>query len=95
MATKVFITRKVTRGRQRDLLPLLLELRTKAMGQSGYISGETLKGISHPEEFLVISTWNSFEDWSAWEDNPERREIQEKIDALLEEKTIVKAYAYE
>jgi heme-degrading monooxygenase HmoA len=92
MATKVIITRKVTRGRQKDLLPLLLDLRTKAMGQNGYISGETLKGISDPDEFMVISTWNSFEDWKAWEDNPERRKIQEKIDALLEEKTIARAY---
>jgi heme-degrading monooxygenase HmoA len=94
MATKVIITRKVTRGRQKDLLPLLLDLRTKAMAQNGYISGETLKGISDPDEFMVISTWKSFEDWKAWEDNPERRGIQVKIDDLLEEKTIARAYLY-
>ena len=94
MATKVIITRKVTKGRQKDLLPLLLDLRTKAMTQNGYISGETLKGISDPDEFMVISTWKSFEDWKAWEDNPERREIQVKIDDLVEEKTIARAYLY-
>jgi heme-degrading monooxygenase HmoA len=94
VATKVIITRKVTRGRQKDLLPLLLDLRTKAMAQRGYISGETLKGISDPDEFMVISTWNSVEDWKAWEDNPERREIQGKIDALLEEKTIARVYLH-
>jgi len=94
MASKVIITRKVTRGREKDLLPLLMELRTKAMNQKGYISGETLKGISDPDEFLVISTWKSSEDWKAWEDNPERREIQSKIDALLEEKTVARAYLY-
>jgi heme-degrading monooxygenase HmoA len=94
MAIKVIITRKVTRGRERDLLPLLMELRTKAMNQKGYISGETLKGISDPDEFLVISTWKSSEDWKAWEDNPERREIQSKIDAILEEKTVARAYLY-
>jgi heme-degrading monooxygenase HmoA len=94
MAIKVIITRKVTRGRERDLLPLLMELRTKAMNQKGYISGETLKGISDPDEFLVISTWKSSEDWKAWEDNPERRAIQSKIDAILEEKTVARAYLY-
>ena len=94
MAIKVIITRKVTRGRERDLLPLLMELRTKAMNQKGYISGETLKGISDPDEFLVISTWKSSEDWKVWEDNPERREIQSKIDAILEEKTVARAYLY-
>ena len=94
MAIKVIITRKVDRGRQRDLLPLLMELRTKAMEKGGYISGETLKGITDPDEFLVISTWNSFEDWKVWYDNPERAEIQAKIDAILKEKTEAKAYLY-
>jgi len=94
MAIKAIITRKVAKGRQRDLLPLLMELRTKAVNQKGYISGETLKGISDPDEFLVISTWRSLGDWKAWEDNPERREIQAKIDAILEEKTVAKAYLY-
>ena len=94
MAIKVIITRKVTKGKQKDLLPLLLELRSKAMNQKGYISGETLKGISNPDEFMVISTWNSLEDWKAWDDNPTRGEIQAKINAILEEKTIAKAYLY-
>jgi len=94
MAIRVIIARKVAKGRQKDLLPLLMELRTKAMNQKGYISGETLKGISDADEFLVISTWQSFEDWEDWEDNPERREIQGKIDALLKEKTVAKAYLY-
>jgi heme-degrading monooxygenase HmoA len=94
MAIKVIITRKVARGREMDLHPLLMELRTKAMEQKGYISGETLKGISDPDEFMVISTWNSLENWDAWNDNPDRIEIQEKIDAILEQKTVAKAYYY-
>ena len=94
MAIKVIITRKVTKGKQKDLLPLLMELRSKAMSQEGYISGETLKGISDSDEFMVISTWNSLEDWNAWDNNPARGEIQAKIDAILEEKTVAKAYLY-
>jgi len=31
MLIKVIITRKVTGGKQKDLLPLLMELRAKAM----------------------------------------------------------------
>lgn len=94
MAIKVIITRKVGKGKQKDLIPLLMELRTKAINQNGYISGETLKGISDPDEFMVISTWKSFEDWQAWEDNAERRGIQAKIDAILEEETIARAYLH-
>lgn len=94
MAIKVIITRKVAQGKQKDLLPLLMELRTKAIAQKGYISGETLKGVSNPDEFLVISTWNSPEDWRAWEQNPERQKIQDKIDGVLDERTTAKAYLY-
>jgi len=94
MAIKVIITRKLAQGKEKDLLPLLMELRTRAMGQGGYISGETLKGVSDPDEFLVISTWNSLEDWRAWEANPERQKIQERIDGVLDEKTTAKAYLY-
>lgn len=94
MAIKVIITRRVAAGRKKDLVPLLMELRARAMNQKGYISGETLKGMSDPDEFLVISTWNSLEDWKAWESAPERVKIQAEIDALLEEKTIAKAYLY-
>jgi heme-degrading monooxygenase HmoA len=94
MAIKVVITRKVTGGKEEDLLPFLRELRSKAMEQKGYISGETLKGINDPDEFMVISTWRSLEDWNAWTSNPGRMEIQEKIDAILEQKTVAKAYYY-
>jgi len=94
MAIKVIISRKVRKGREKDLLPLLMELRAKAMEQRGYISGETLNGISDQDEFMVISTWNSLDDWNAWNDNPARREIQSKIDAILKEKTVAKAYFY-
>jgi heme-degrading monooxygenase HmoA len=94
MAVKVIITRKVAGGREEDLLPLLWDLRSKAMEQKGYISGETLKGISDPDEFMVISTWRSLEDWNAWNGNPARREIQDRIDAILEQKTVAKAYYY-
>lgn len=94
MAVKVIITRKVASGREKDLLPLLWDLRSKAMKQKGYISGETLKGISDPDEFMVISTWRSLDDWNDWNSNPARKEIQDKIDAILDQKTVAKAYYY-
>ncbi len=30
-----------------------------------------------------ISTWESLEDWRAWEAKPERKELQGKIDRFL------------
>jgi heme-degrading monooxygenase HmoA len=74
------------------MLPLLLEQRSRAITQPGYISGETLRNVDDPEDHLVIGTWQSVEDWKVWEANPGRAEIQSKIDALLGETTSYAIY---
>ncbi len=94
MAVKIMIKRKVTKGKEPELLPLLLELRALATSQPGYISGETLRNVENPEEFLVISTWKSVEDWKRWAQSEQRSKIQEKVDALLGEKTDYSIYLY-
>ena len=83
MAVKVIIRRVVPEDRVEDLEPLLHELRTRATAQPGYISGETLRRIDKPDEYLVISTWDSAEDWNRWATSQERKEMQGKIDTLL------------
>ncbi len=94
MAVKIIIRRKVSKGKEAQLLPLLLQLRAKAVTQPGYVSGETLRNASDPEDYLVISTWKSLEDWKAWEANRVRAEILNKIDSLLGEKTAFGIYYY-
>lgn len=87
MAVKVVIRRIIPEDRAEDLKPLLRELRTMAMLQPGYISGETLRRLDKPDEFLVISTWESAEDWNRWAKSQERNEVQGKIDTVLGGKT--------
>jgi heme-degrading monooxygenase HmoA len=94
MAVKIIIRRKVSKGKEMQLLPLLLQLRAKAVTQPGYISGETLRNANDPEDYVVISTWKSVEEWKAWEANRARTEIQDKIDSLLGEKTAFGIYYY-
>ncbi len=94
MAIKVIVKRKVAEGKEAELLPLLLELRTKATSRPGYISGETLRGVEDPEDYMVIGTWQSLENWKVWESSPGRAKVQDKIDALLGEKTEYSIYFY-
>ena len=94
MAVKIIVKRKVSKEKESELLPLLLELRTKAMSQEGYITGETLRRIDAPEEVLTIGTWQSAEAWEAWASSKERAKIQDKVDALLGEKTEYGVYYY-
>ena len=94
MAVKIIINRRVAKEKEAELLPLLIQLRALATAQPGYISGETLRNVDNPEESLVISTWNSIENWKDWLASRQRAEVQEKIDSLLEVETEYKAYLY-
>ncbi len=85
MAVKVIIERRLKEGKEGELAQLLRQLRAKALLASGYISGQTLRSVDDPRLYLVISTWKSLEDWRNWEKDPERNELQRKIDELLEE----------
>jgi len=87
VAVKVVIRRIVPEDRAQDLQPLLAALRSRATLQAGYICGETLRRLDKPDEYLVISTWESVEDWERWATSQERHEVQDKIDTLLGGKT--------
>jgi heme-degrading monooxygenase HmoA len=92
MAIKTIIKRQVPEDLIKWITPLLREIRIIATGQPGYISGETLRCISHQDEYIVISTWENIEDWKNWIQSEERQAIQDKIDRMIETKTEYKIY---
>ena len=94
MAVKVLIRRKVPENKARQMIPLFREMRTLANEQPGYITGETMRNLEKPDEFLVISTWETSDDWKQWEQSDERQQIQSKIDALLGGKTDYEIFHY-
>jgi heme-degrading monooxygenase HmoA len=94
MAIKVLIRRKCPREQERALFKCIREIRRLVPQQSGYISGEYLKSISEPNEIATISSWFSYEDWQAWFDSEERKEIQDRIDALPDVTTKYSIYRY-
>jgi heme-degrading monooxygenase HmoA len=94
MAVKIFIRRVIAEERINDLLPLFRRLRNLATNQPGYISGETLKRIDHPGEYLVISTWQSLDDWRQWVVSRKRIEVQNEIDTRMDEASIYEIYQY-
>lgn len=74
------------------LAPLIVKLRSLATVQPGYITGKTFRCLDCPGEYLVISTWNSLEDWNRWLNSEQRMEIQKQVDDLLGEKTEYRVY---
>ena len=94
MAVKVLIKRVVPEEKAKQMIPLFREMRSLASTVPGYISGETLKRLDKSNEFLVISTWNSSDDWNQWLKSEKRKEIQVQIDSLLGGSTDYEIYHY-
>ena len=94
MTVKIVIKRKVPKDREKEILPLIKELRILTTRQSGYISGETLQRIDKPGETVVVSTWESVEDWTRWVNSQERAGLQNKIDRLLGKETQYEIYSH-
>jgi len=94
MTVKILIKRKVSADKAGKLKDLVMQLRALSVKQPGYVSGESLKNMDKPDEYLVVSTWGSGEAWKAWLSSKERADIQGKIDALLGQKTEYEMYQY-
>jgi heme-degrading monooxygenase HmoA len=94
MAVKIFIKRVVKENKAKDLLPFFRQLRNLASSQPGYISGETLKRTDNPDQYLIISSWQSLDSWEQWAVSRERIEIQNEIDDMLDEEATYEIYKH-
>ena len=93
MAISVFIQRKFSeKEKAAKLAPLIVELRSLATVQPGYITGKTFRCIDCPGEFIVLSTWNSLDDWNTWLQSKQRMALQKQVDDLLGEVTQYRIY---
>ncbi len=92
MTVHVVIKRKFKMNHPEELMPLMKELRDRALMQEGYISTDTLQSADNPEDYLVVSKWKTAENWQTWFASKERREIQGKIDSLIGERTFYEIF---
>jgi len=91
---KVLLERTIKGKNVGEVVRLLRQMRIKAMQQPGYISGETLHEADDPNLYLVISTWESMEQWQAWHQSPERQKLQGEVDGFLQSPTKVRVFTH-
>ena len=84
MAVKVFIKRYIKKGKTDEALALLNDVRSHALKQPGYISGETL--VNHYDRctIAVVSTWQTIDDWIRWQESDERTGKADQLESLTE-----------
>ena len=92
MAVHVVIKRKYKVSHPEKLIPLLSELTERAKTQEGYISTDTLQSTENNEYCLVRSKWKTEENWKAWFNSKERRNLQGNVDSLIGERTFYEIY---
>ena len=94
MAVKVFIKRICPKDKERELFCIIKEIRRMVPLQPGYISSEYLKTIDETSEIAAISSWYTLEDWQAWFESEERKQIQSRIDSIPGVTTEYSIYRY-
>jgi heme-degrading monooxygenase HmoA len=92
MTVHVVIKRKFKINQPEKLMPLLKKLSSRAKEQPGYISTETLQSVANLEDYMVVSKWDTAEDWQKWFQSKERRDIQGQVDSLIGERTFYEIF---
>jgi heme-degrading monooxygenase HmoA len=93
MAVKVLIKRRFKPEAMKDIAQALIKARYGALGRQGYISSETMRRFDDPSIVLVISMWESVEDWYRWRDSDERKTNEAQITEILSTPTEYEIYA--
>jgi heme-degrading monooxygenase HmoA len=83
MAIKVQITRNFRPETLEQASRILIRARYQAMGMKGYIASETWSDLHDPHKVVVVSMWQSIEDWNQWQDSPQRGEFVTELGKIM------------
>jgi heme-degrading monooxygenase HmoA len=92
MLVKVLIKRQFKMENLDEVITLLKKFRADALDQPGYLCGETLIADGEPEKMMVISTWQSIDDWNNWKASKTRIENDAMLKIFQEQPTEYTVY---
>jgi heme oxygenase (mycobilin-producing) len=70
---------------KKKLIKAIKETRAEARKQHGFIIGQTLSDVNDPLHVVVISSWQTEEDWKAWDKSTTRVSLLPSIEQNLSE----------
>ena len=71
----------------KKLIKAINKVRADARRQKGFITGDTLVNVADPGHVVVISSWQTLEDWKAWDSS-----VLRKSTLHLIEENLIQAY---
>jgi len=92
MTVKIFIERKFKEEPSLEEIKIINELRSGAMQQKEYVSGETLVDINDHRKIVVISVWRNKAGWEAWENSDKRNQLEASLERNLKQRPVIRSF---
>ena len=93
MAIKILIKRKIKDGNTRAASRLLIKNRSDVMKQPGYISSETMRSLDDPDQIVVVSMWQTRENWEKWKNSETRKANEDEFRDYFMGETMYEHYS--
>ena len=78
--------------RYKDVEPILMKLRSHAMQYPGFISAENLVSEEDFSVVMMISTWETIENWRTWVESRRTQDLFRQAKTVVMESARITAY---
>jgi len=76
----------------KDVEPILMKLRSHAMQYKGFVSAENLVSEEDFSVVVMISTWETIENWRTWVESRITRDLLRQAKAVVAGAARITAY---
>jgi heme-degrading monooxygenase HmoA len=76
----------------KDVEPTLMQLRSHAMQYPGFVSAENLVSEEDFSVVIMISTWETIENWRTWVESRRTQDLFRQAKAVVMEAARITAY---
>jgi heme-degrading monooxygenase HmoA len=76
----------------KDLEPILMQLRSHAMQYPGFVGAENLVSEENFSVVVMISTWETIENWRTWVESMRTRDLLRQARAVVMKAARITAY---
>jgi heme-degrading monooxygenase HmoA len=78
--------------RYKDVEPILMQLRSHAMQYPGFVSAENLVSEEDFSVVVMLSTWETVENWRAWVESKVTRDLLQQAKAVVMQAARITTY---